>query len=364
MTYRINSPTLAAMAVFGETGWVRGRTGHPIRLWRGVEVDIHLKDEWLDELNSIPDIEIRATCEGHREDGLRPTYVVFRLMPEQDHKAESVAEALRNEGVCSLADIGAEQRPRIVAAAGLAYGDAGWEDFWRELPNRIRRAVWAAHACADNPGNPGNPSQIKIDVRFGELLEPQDLIRIDSAVRELADTVTGLAEEEAVFKLYDYVCREISYPPSPPGLAPDHHVIYAFPRLDLPFFGLKYVVKRSTDEFFQYPSETLAWRCGDCDDCAILLTALLRAYGIEPERVAVVIGQIPAGPHSWVQLDGTILETTLTSAPALLWRTYPEYVPAWAFNDIMVSGEIVFVPKGDERSSSSPRAMRGRSWHG
>lgn len=341
----VNSPTLASIAVFGDQGqWIRGRTAHPTRIWRGIEVDEHLKDEWLEAINSIPDIEPRASCEGHREDGeLRPTYLVFRLLPEQDMKAESVAKALsKEEGVYSMADIGSEARPRIVVAAKLAYGDPGWEEFWSGMANRIRAALDTTRAGL------GNPGIAKLDVRFGELLIPQDFIRIDSVVRELADTVRDLPEEEAVFSLWDLVCRCIQYPDASPGVAPDRHVLHAFPTIDLPFFGPQYRLVRSNDEWWEFPSEALSWGIANCEGTAVTLCTLLRAYGIGPERVWVVVGEIPPGRHAWVDLDGHILETTLSSAPNPSWRNYGEYVAAWAFNDITVAGEIRFVPKGDE----------------
>lgn len=188
----------------------------------------------------------------------------------------------------------------------------------------------------------------RIDVRFGELLLPQDFIRIDSIVREVAGEVANLLEEEAIYILWDRVCQ-IKYPDARPGLPADRHVLHAFPTADLPFFGLQYRVVRSNDEFFQFPSETLTWGVGDCDDTAIALCALLRAYGIDAERVMVVVGEIPGGRHCWVELDGRILETTLSSAPNPAWRSYSDYSPSWAFNDGMRVGEICFVPRGDER---------------
>jgi hypothetical protein len=44
------------------------------------------------------------------------------------------------------------------------------------------------------------------------------------------------------------------------------------------------------DDYWQTPEETLSLRTGDCEDFAILLCTLLRAYGIDAERVYVAIG--------------------------------------------------------------------------
>jgi hypothetical protein len=44
------------------------------------------------------------------------------------------------------------------------------------------------------------------------------------------------------------------------------------------------------DEYWQTPDETLSLRTGDCEDFAILLCTLLRAYGIGEEQIYVALG--------------------------------------------------------------------------
>jgi len=44
------------------------------------------------------------------------------------------------------------------------------------------------------------------------------------------------------------------------------------------------------DEYWQNPEETLSLRTGDCEDFAILLCTLLRAYGIGEEQIYVALG--------------------------------------------------------------------------
>jgi len=44
------------------------------------------------------------------------------------------------------------------------------------------------------------------------------------------------------------------------------------------------------EEYWQTPEETLSLRTGDCEDFAILLCTLLRAYGIDEEHIYVAIG--------------------------------------------------------------------------
>ncbi|MBA7694166.1 hypothetical protein ES703_102773 [subsurface metagenome] len=99
------------------------------------------------------------------------------------------------------------------------------------------------------------------------------------------------------WSLYDFVCRNVSY------------------RLDL-------------GEFWQIPSETLRGY-GDCEDCAILLTSLIRVS--RSPNCYVALGNLGGYGHAWCQLDGQILETTYTHA-----RPIPnphDYCPYFLFNE-------------------------------
>ena len=48
--------------------------------------------------------------------------------------------------------------------------------------------------------------------------------------------------------------------------------------------------KWGVDDYWQTPEETLSYSSGDCEDFSILLCSLLRAYGIDAERVYVALG--------------------------------------------------------------------------
>lgn len=53
----------------------------------------------------------------------------------------------------------------------------------------------------------------------------------------------------------------------------------------------KYDEKRwGVEDYWQTPEETLSYGTGDCEDFSILLCSLLRAYGIDVERVYVALG--------------------------------------------------------------------------
>jgi len=126
----------------------RGRPPFPVehRVWKGLVVDKHLKDKWLSDLNNIPNVEIRGTCEGHNKDWV--SYVAFRLDPKyDDNKAflKSVAKKLSQypNTVCGY-DIGTQGRPRFVVATPLFYGcdkQKEWENWWNNIARRINKAV-------------------------------------------------------------------------------------------------------------------------------------------------------------------------------------------------------------------------------
>lgn len=126
----------------------RGRPPFPVehKLWKGFTVDKHLKDKWLSDLNNIPNVEIRGSCEGHNKDWV--SYVAFRLDPKYDNdKAflKSVTKKLSHypDTVCGY-DIGTQGRPRFVVATPLFYGcdrQQDWEKWWNQIARRINKAV-------------------------------------------------------------------------------------------------------------------------------------------------------------------------------------------------------------------------------
>ena len=154
-----NSPSFAYEAVYQKApeGFLPGRTGAKERLWNGIPVDIHITDAVLEELNAIPEIELRASCEGHDEKYV--SYVVFRLKKEDPAKAAIIAETLNKfEGYYSKADIGPEGKCRIVCAGRTWHGKegGGWDEFWKNLASKIKLALETAERgeTLDKAGKP------------------------------------------------------------------------------------------------------------------------------------------------------------------------------------------------------------------
>lgn len=99
------------------------------------------------------------------------------------------------------------------------------------------------------------------------------------------------------WSLYDFVCRSINY-------------------------------RRDVGEFWQFPFETLRGH-GDCEDCAVLLTSLIRAGGAS--NCYVALGSLGGYGHAWCQLSREILETTYTSARRI--PNLQDYCPYVLFSD-------------------------------
>jgi len=143
------SPTFAWELVKGKKypGWRRGRPDFHTdeKPWRGMSVDAHLKDKWLADLNNIPNVEIRGTCEGHNSEW--PTYIAFRISPkiENRRKLNDVVKKLNRDKFTRCGyDIGTEGRPRFVCASPLYYkgpDQPAWVKWWNSIAVRINKAV-------------------------------------------------------------------------------------------------------------------------------------------------------------------------------------------------------------------------------
>src|SRR6056297_2066475 len=88
---KINAPTMAYRTVYGKYPEepLTGKTNNPKKTWNGVEVDENLKDEWLNELNSL-DVEIKSTDEGKSKE--RVAFVIFRMPEDKDNLYKEVEE--------------------------------------------------------------------------------------------------------------------------------------------------------------------------------------------------------------------------------------------------------------------------------
>lgn len=96
-------------------------------------------------------------------------------------------------------------------------------------------------------------------------------------------------------------------------------------------------------EYWQLPNETLQRGTGDCEDFAILLCSLLRAYGVPSDQLYVAIGYSAdkTSGHAYLaeKWYKGIWEVIESEAPALTgillsdWLTSVSYETAYCFND-------------------------------
>ena len=127
--------------------------------------------------------------------------------------------------------------------------------------------------------------QILVAVRYpGQWNSLQDFVQPDNP-----DVLAIFSQYGPDYwSLYDFVCRNVDY-------------------------------RRDIGEFWQTPSETLEGY-GDCEDCAILLTSLIRAGGAP--NCYVALGSLGELGHAWCLYNGQILETTYTYARQTAPRDY------------------------------------------
>ncbi len=192
---------------------------------------------------------------------------------------------------------------------------------------------------------------VRLDVRFGSEHEPWEFITpCQCEVQKVLSLLPQGSEWAKVHWCWDWVCRNVQYPLDARGNPTDRHVLQAFVVVEPIFLGTHYRLRRVTEEFWQYPPETLAWGYGDCEDTSILLCSLLRNF-VSHDRVRVAVGNAGFWDHAWVELDSYILETSLTAAPDQP-DHYPSkgYRPLGWFNDKMVSGDFSMLRGRNERA--------------
>jgi len=121
----------------------KGRTT-PSREWKTKPVDADLQDEWLEDLNSIPGINIISICGGH--DIWRPAHIVFCFPGMSDEQEEKMVDELRDfPGTWALrGEIGKRKHMRICMAsvffAGTPIGNIWWSKAADRLQVAVRRA--------------------------------------------------------------------------------------------------------------------------------------------------------------------------------------------------------------------------------
>lgn len=109
-------------------------------------------------------------------------------------------------------------------------------------------------------------------------------------------------------------------------------------------------------EYWQLPSETIELRTGDCEDFAILLCSLLRAYGVPSDQVYVAVGfdKEQTSGHAylverWYQGIWRITEPQAWAWTGVFlrdWATEVTYDTTYCFNDKSCLEGLPTLPSG------------------
>lgn len=140
------APVAAYELIYGKRApaGMRGRYpgNYDEKKWKGMFVDVHLKDKWLNDLNNIKEIEMRSSCEGHDKNWV--TFIGFRITTNKESSKKYLEKVKKNlnKGITKcMYEIGQQGRPRFIVAAKLWYGQPGWEKWWSTLASRVKQAV-------------------------------------------------------------------------------------------------------------------------------------------------------------------------------------------------------------------------------
>jgi hypothetical protein len=97
-------------------------------------------------LNNIPNIEIRASCEGHNDEWV--SFIAFRLDPKFDSNKSFLKKVTsrlnKDKNTVAGFDIGTQGRPRFVVATPLYYGcekSNEWKQWWSTISSRLNKAI-------------------------------------------------------------------------------------------------------------------------------------------------------------------------------------------------------------------------------
>jgi len=181
-----------------------------------------------------------------------------------------------------------------------------------------------------------------VSFRFGDRWDIRRFIDPDNPdVKDVAQRFAHLPKEQRVIELWRFVTEDIRYPFTLAGVADDLHRLHAFPLKNYPIVGQLFRISRDQVDFFQLPSETLAWGIGDCEDTSILLTSLLRSGNLcSPEEVFAALGFVGENGHVWVEYKGRMMETTLDGLPPSPRMVYNSDNRTARFNDVYAEGTL------------------------
>lgn len=175
----------------------------------------------------------------------------------------------------------------------------------------------------------------------GEYTDVRDFVRPNDVMVQALVSSLRQQGRLTVRGSWEWIAQNITYPAGPAFMEDGHTEIryhWSFPLFPLPRF------LSHTNDFWNFPAETIRDLWGDCDDRFGLLESLIyNVPGITPSGYWCTVGTFDGEGHTWVatQAGGTwiVLETTLKRLPPATIAIHESgpYVPWFRFNRDQVS---------------------------
>jgi len=143
---KINAPTFIYKIAYDKEpdDYISGRSAsHQQYLWKdGIYIDKHIKRQYVDEIDNIEGIELRASCEGSDEH--HPTFIIFRPLNQNESYVKNLVRKLnRFPDIKAGYDRGMEGKYRIGVTNILWYDKDPYEfdKWWKTLGKKIKKCV-------------------------------------------------------------------------------------------------------------------------------------------------------------------------------------------------------------------------------
>lgn len=128
--------------------FIPGRmSSHATTIWKGIDIDSVIPIQSVKELNAIPDIEVRASCQGHSENPGVPnvnTYMIFKPIKQEESYIKNIVLRLNKiRDIKAGYGLGMMREFRIGVVAPFSYDSdpVKFKKWWNQLPNIIKNVL-------------------------------------------------------------------------------------------------------------------------------------------------------------------------------------------------------------------------------
>lgn len=139
---KMNAPTFAFYTLYGKMPPqpIRGRKEHSKQNIDNIPIDSAIPKKAIKEIMKIEEIEPRSSCQGESE--LRPTFLIFRTTNQDEKYVKKLVDNLeKQDKIKSNYNIGMGRMFRICITWKIWAGEEGFEEWWNNLPNKIKKAL-------------------------------------------------------------------------------------------------------------------------------------------------------------------------------------------------------------------------------